>query len=96
MDFAGPLFCKESKGKTTGVYNYVHFGSVTRAVHLDLVYGLDAFKFLNSCRRFASQRGTFGLVISNNAKTFKSTAKLLRQFYDNDQVANHKRSRGIS
>ena len=96
VDFAGPLFCKESKGKTIKVYIVLYTCCVTCAVHLDLVYGLDAFKFLNSFRRFASQRGTPDLVVSDNAKTLKSTAKLLRQFYNNDQVANFMRSRGIS
>ena len=90
------MFCKESKGKTIKVYIVLYTCCITCAVHLDLVYGLDAFKFLNSFRRFASQRGTPDLVVSDNAKTFKSTAKLLRQFYNNDQVANFMRSREIS
>ena len=45
---------------------------------------------------FASQRGTPDLIVSDNAKTFKSTAKLLRQLYNNDHVANFMRSRRIS
>ena len=96
VDFAGPLFCKESKGKTTKVYIVLYTCCVTRAVHLDLVRSLDAFTFLNSFRRFASQRGTPSLVVSDNAKTFMSTAKLLRQFYSNDKVAHFMRSSGIS
>ena len=96
VDFAGPLFCKESKGKTAKVYVVLYTCCVTRAVHLDLVNSLDAARFLNSFRRFASQRGTPDLVVSDNAKTFKSTAKLLRQLYNNDHVANFMRSRRIS
>ena len=42
MDFAGPLFCKESMGKTTKVYIVLYTCSVTRAVQLNLVNGLDA------------------------------------------------------
>ena len=96
VDFAGPLFCKESKGKTIKVYIVLYTCCATCAVHLDLVYGLHAFKFLDLFRRFASQRGKPDLVVSDNAKTFKSTAKFLGQFYNNDQAANFMRSREIS
>ena len=96
VDFAGPLFCKESKGKAAEVYLVLYTCYVTHAVHFDLVNGLDAARYFNSFRRFASQRGTPDLVVSENAKTFKSTAKVLRQLYNNDHVANFMRSRRIS
>ena len=96
MDFASPLFCKESKEKTTKVCIGLYTCSVTRAVHLDVVNGLDAARFFNSFRRFASQRCTPELVVSDNGRTLKSTAKLLRQLYNNDHVTNFMRSRRIS
>ena len=96
VDFANPLFFKESKSKTIKVYIVLYTCCVTCTFHLDLVYGLDAFTFLNSFRRFAPQRGTPDLVVSDNVKIFKSTAKLLRHFYNYDQVASSMRSRGIS
>ena len=96
VDFAGQLFCKKSKRKTTKVYIVLYSCRVTPDVHLDLLNGLDAARFFNSFRSFASHRGVLGLILSYNAKTFGSTAKLLRQLYNNEYVANFLRSRRIS
>ena len=96
VDFGGLLFCKKSKRKTTKVYIVLYSCRVTRDVHLDLLNGLDAARFLNSFRSFASHRGVLGLIVSCNAKTFGITAKLLRKLYNNELVANFMRSRTIS
>ena len=96
MDFAGPLHCKESKGKTAKVYIVLYSCCVTRDVHLDLLNGLDAARFFNSFTRIASHRGVLGLIVRCNAKTFGITAKLLRKLCNNEHVANFMRSRTIS
>ena len=48
VDFAGLLFCKESKVKTTKVCIVLYSCCVARAVYFHLVNGLDAARFLNS------------------------------------------------
>ena len=44
----------------------------TRAVHLELVPNLIAHAFMVSFLRFTSRRGAPKLMLSDNAKTFKS------------------------
>ena len=51
----------------------------TRAVHLELVPSLDTETFLRSFRRFAARCGLPRLLISDNAKTFKSACKQIRK-----------------
>ena len=72
VDFAGQFFCKGSKGKTAKVYVVLYTCCVTHAVHLDLVNGLDAARFFNSFRRFASQKGTPDLVVSDMLRLLKA------------------------
>ena len=62
---------------------------VTRAIHLELTYDLSASSFLNVLKSFASRRGTPSLIISENAKTFKATAKLLRKFSLNQDIGHY-------
>ncbi len=35
------------------------------------------------------------MIVSDNAKTFKATAKLLKKFFTNDEAANYMESRRI-
>ena len=52
---------------------------VTRAVHLELVSDLTTPTFLNSFRQFTARRGVLYRVVSDNAKTFKAAAAILRE-----------------
>ena len=63
--------------------------SVTRAIHLELVGGLSAPTFIQALRRFSSRRGMPSLMISDNAKTFKATAKWLKKLYATSQVRRY-------
>ena len=54
--------------------------AVTRAVHLELVWGLTTEAFIRSFRRFISARGFCRVIYSDNAKTFEKADKDL-QFY---------------
>ena len=47
----------------------------TRAIHLELVESLEVEAFLRAFRRFAVRRGLPSLVISDNAKSFKSASR---------------------
>ena len=81
VDFAGPLFIRK-EGKQMGkVYIVLYTCSVTRVVHLDLVEDMSAPVFLRSFRKFVARRGTPALVVSDNAKTLKASAKFLRELY---------------
>lgn len=96
VDFAGPLYVKGSNGEMTKCYIALFTCCVTRAVHLELVENLLASTFVNCLRRFCSRRGTPTLMVSDNAKTFKSTVKLLKKLTSSSTVTNFLDSRRIS
>ena len=80
VDFAGPFFVSApGMAGTSKVWLCLYTCCATRAVHLDLVTDMTAETFIRSFRRFASRRGVPSRVISDNGKTFKSAAKLIKQ-----------------
>ena len=89
VDFAGPLFVKEGGGGTAKVYIALFSCCVSRALHLDLVRSLSAAEFLGCVRRFSARRSTPSLMISDNAKTFKATAKALKKLYGSETVREY-------
>ena len=88
VDFARPLYIKEVKGMRKA-YIALFTCSVTRAIHLELIGDLSAPTFIQALRRVSSRRGMPSLVISNNAKTFKATAKWLKKLYVTSQVRRY-------
>ena len=95
VDFAGPLYVKQEKGKMVKCYICLFSCCVTRALHLELVKDLSAPTFLNCLRRFCARRGTPDLINSDNAKTFKSTAKLLKSLARDPEVVTYLQSSRI-
>ena len=75
--------------QTEKVYIALFTCSSTRAVHLDLVEDMSASTFLRCFRKFVARKGTPALVVSDNAKTFKASAKYLRKLYPDPQVRNY-------
>ena len=78
IDFAGPVYIK-CQGDMEKAWIALFTCCVARAVHLELVENLTAPTFVNFLRRFCARRGTPSLIVSDNAKTFKSTAKFLKK-----------------
>ena len=82
LDFAGPLYVRSEKEngsaqcqETNKVFVCLFTCASTRAVHLELTQGLSVQSFLMAFRRFASRRGLPSMLISDNAKTFRSASK---------------------
>ena len=50
---------------------------------------MSASTFLRCFRKFVARKGTPALVVSDNAKTFKASAKYLRKLYSDPQVRNY-------
>ena len=63
--------------------------------HLELVHDLTTFTFINCLGRFSAQRGTPKIVESDNAKTYKSTGKLLDSLFKDSRVQDFLLSRRI-
>ena len=59
---------------------------ITRAVHLDVVTNMSSEYFIRCFRRFSARRGLPSRIISDNAKTFKSTARVLLSILNHPDV----------
>ena len=65
-------------------------------MHLELVQNLLATTFVNCLKSMCARRGTPNLIISDNAKTFKATVKLLEWLGDGAAVVEFLNSRRIT
>ena len=86
LDFAGPLYLKDSDEK---VYICLFTCAVTRAVHLELVCDMTTERFLLALRRMIARRGMCSIIWSDNAKTFKAANKELQRCWrvlESDQI----------
>ena len=61
----------------------------TRAVHLELTLGLDVQSFLQAFRRFSSRRRLPSTLLSDNARSFKSSSKEVCRVIRSDEVKRH-------
>ena len=89
VDFAGPLFVKsdlKEKSDMKKVYIALYTCGSSRAVHLDVVPDLSAETFIRSFKRFICRKGMPRLVVSDNAKTFKTSARVLTSIFGLPEV----------
>ena len=77
VDFAGPMAYKVKKGHFGKVYVALFTWASTRAVHLKLCHDLTAVEFQRALKEFVARRGCPNMMVSDNGKTFASTAKWL-------------------
>ena len=91
IDFAGPLYLRTSEK----VWICLFTCAVVRAVHLEIITDMTAQSFIRCFVRFVSRRGLPSLIVSDNAKTYKSAKGILnatlssatvQQFLANKQV----------
>lgn len=87
VDFAGPLYVKtpETPGRAK-TWLCLYTCCSTRAVHLDLVPNLSATAFLRSFKRFTARRGIPSLMVSDNAKTFKTASRFVQEVLESPEV----------
>ena len=87
LDFAGPLLVRRDTVEDIyKVYILLFTCASTRALHLELTQTLNVQSFLLAFRRFASRRGLPARLISDNAKTFKSSCKEIRRITRSEEV----------
>ena len=70
----------------TKVYILLFTCAVTRAVHLELADDLTEEEFLFAFRRFVSRRSFPRVILSDNALTFQSASKTLRNYLSDNKV----------
>ena len=76
----GPLFVRDTSvsptdSKETKACICLFMCASMRGLHLELTRELSATVFLQAFRRFCERRGVPSIIISDNAKTFKSCSK---------------------
>ena len=88
LDFAGPVYCRESRNVSDHSKGYICLFTCasTRAIHLELTRGMSADQFLLAFRRFTGRRGLPTTLLSDNAKTFKSSSKEIRSICHSPEV----------
>jgi len=76
------------------VYIALYACLTRRAVHLDVIPDLSAETLIRSFNRFIYSRGILRMVVSDNAKTFKTAARFLSSIFELPEVQsfllNHK------
>ena len=80
VDFAGPYETKQGRGKTRQKrYLCLFLCLQSRAVHLEMAFGLDTDSFLRAFLRFVARRGKPSEVISDNGKNFVGASRELQK-----------------
>ena len=92
VDFAGLLYIK---GVAPKIWICLFTCCVTRAVHLDIVQDLSTPTFIRCLKRFVSRRGLPTKMVSDNGRTFKAAAKIMRAIVSHSDVQRHLTGLGI-
>ncbi|XP_065067415.1 uncharacterized protein LOC135692987, partial [Rhopilema esculentum] len=97
IDFAGPLMVtgRWNKDEQIKCYLCLFTCAATRAVHLEVVESLSVEDFICAYRRFSARRGTPSLLISDNAKTFKSASKEITKLLRSPKLTEYFTIRGV-
>eukprot|EP00117_Sycon_ciliatum_P019093 scpid35165/ scgid17425/ len=83
VDFAGPYITIQGRGRARQKrYLCLFTCLLSRAVHLELAYGLDTDSFLRAFSRFAHRRGLPVQVLSDNGTNFIGANRELRELVD--------------
>ena len=95
VDFAGPIYYKRGK-KERKSYITLFTCATSRAVHLELVEDMTAATFRRSLKNLITRRGTPEMIVSDNAKTFQSTAKWLKSIRKDNKTQSLLNDLGIT
>ena len=100
VDFAGPFITVQGRGKRREKRYLCLFTCLaTRAVHLEMAYGLDTDSFLNAFYRMASHRGLPEEMYSDNGTNFKGAdaeLKLLVRELDENKIYQSIANKGVT
>jgi hypothetical protein len=90
IDFAGPMYLKcRGESSSNKVWICLFTYCVTRAIHLELVPDMTTTTFVRCLKRFSARRGLPRKIISDNAKTFKAAAKLIKIILNHMEVMDY-------
>ena len=99
VDFGGPYITVQGRGKSRQKRYLCLFTCLaTRAVHLEVAFGLDTSSFLNAFYRMVNRRGLPAEIYSDNATNFKAADKELKALLlqlDEDKIKESTSNKGI-
>ena len=99
VDFAGPFFTVQGRGKARQKrYLFLFTCLLSRAVHLELAFGLDTDAFLNAFFCMVNRRGLPHEVVSDNGGNFVGAEKELRELaknFDEDKIQRSVANKGM-
>jgi hypothetical protein len=85
LDAAGPFEIRQGRGKARLKRHLLIFTcAVTRAVHIEVMFGVHTDDFLMALSRFCNERSKPKLIVCDNAGQFTKGAKMLADFGDED------------
>ncbi|KAG7300876.1 hypothetical protein JYU34_015217 [Plutella xylostella] len=85
LDYGGPYTVRDRRGrgyKTYKCYIAIFTCMTTKAVHIELISGLQTTAFLSAFRRYIGRRGKPKVLITDNATTFHGANNELAELYD--------------
>lgn len=82
VDFCGPINVRSGIRRVTPLKSYiaVFVCFSTRAIHLELVYGLTTDAFLAALKRFIARRGHCSQIFSDNGTNFVGANKEIQSY----------------
>ena len=99
VDFAGPFVTVQGRGKRRQKHYLCLFTCMTtRAVHLELAYGLDTDSFIDAFYRMTSRRGLPDEIYSDNGTNFKGADNELKSLVadlDKDKINQTVANKGV-
>ncbi|KAK3108760.1 hypothetical protein FSP39_015041 [Pinctada imbricata] len=99
VDYGGPFVTVQGRGKRREKHYLWLFTCLsTRAVHLEVAFGLDTDSFLNAFFRMVNRRGLPLEIMSDNGTNFIGANRELRDLVkqlDGDKTAQQTSNRGI-
>ena len=96
VDFAGPITFKITKKEQGKCYILLFTCATSRAVHLELTKTQTAEEFQTKLNSFTARRTRPKLIVSDNAKVFKSTATWINHIRKSEKLQNHLAKQDIS
>ncbi|XP_064638362.1 uncharacterized protein LOC135494372 [Lineus longissimus] len=98
VDYGGPYLVKVTRKMRDKRYLCLFTCLASRAVHLEVAFGLDTASFLNALSRMTARRGRPQVMVSDNGTNFRSADRELRELVnelDQERITNHLAEKGI-
>ncbi|XP_057379622.1 uncharacterized protein LOC130701716 [Daphnia carinata] len=90
IDFAGPFPIRALPGQEESkAYICLFTCTTSRAIHLELVEDLTTANFILAFRSFITHHFQPRMVLSDNATTFESAARMLKRLYESTEVVKY-------